>query len=99
MPKKNLTIKERFKIFHKANPHVYKLFKKFARQAKEAGRDRWSARDIVHRIRWFVNIETNDPTSDFKINDHYSPYYARKLVKQDDSFDGFFEMRQLKADK
>jgi hypothetical protein len=90
-------MRARFRAFHKANPNVYKLFRRFARQARDSGRTRWSARDIVHRIRWFVNIETVDAHSDFKINDHYSPYYARLLVKKNPSFAGFFEMRELKA--
>jgi hypothetical protein len=68
-----------FQIFHRSNPKVYKLFKKFALDAKDWGRKRFGARFIWERMRWYIHIETKD--SKFKLNDHFPPFYARKLMR------------------
>lgn len=85
-----------FEEFHRANPHVYEAFKRFAREA-QGKVARYSADAILHRIRWFSTIETNDPA--WKLNDHWSAFYARKLLKDDPSFAGFFELRKAAADR
>lgn len=54
-----------FEAFHKANPHVYELFKRFASEARAAGfkraygydatgefDDAGNARLVVRRIQW-----------------------------------------------
>lgn len=85
-----------FEEFHAANPQVYEAFKRFAREAKSKVA-RYSSDAILHRIRWFSTIETNDPS--WKINDHWSAFYARMLIRDDPSFTGFFELRRAVADK
>lgn len=89
-------IAERFAEFDAANPEVWELFKRFARQARDAGRGRYSADAILHRIRWHVAIETRS-NDGFKINDHFSAMYARKLIAEDRTFAGFFETRVRKS--
>ena len=90
-----LTLSERFRRWHTQNPHVYDLFKRFAREARESGRTRYSARDILARLRWEVVVVTR---GSFKINNIISPFYARMLAEEDSSFSGFFEMRRATAD-
>lgn len=86
-----------FEIFDNANPMVYRLFKKFAWQVKLKGHNHYSARSIIHRLRWHVLFETESDDG-FKINDHWSPYYARKLMAEyPGTFGTFFELRGLKA--
>lgn len=58
---------------------------------------RYSADAILHRIRWLTNIETSD--AKFRVNDHWSAFYARMLLKDDPSFTGFFELRKAAADR
>ena len=88
---------ERFKAFHSSNPDVWRLFKHFAGMARTRGRrPRFGARMIGERIRWYTAVETTD--SDFKINDHFWPYYARLLMLSDGAFDGFFERRDGRFD-
>ncbi len=89
--------RERFERFHKENPHVFDLFKRFAFQALASNRGRFSGRTIIHRIRWYTRVETDDPTG-FKINDHWSPYYVRMFVAEFSEHEGFFEMRRAIAD-
>lgn len=89
----------RWKDFHNNNPQVYDLFVRFARQARDRERrQRFGARMIWERLRWYTQIETNDATA-FKLNDHYPPYYARLLMlEHPDDFAEFFELRDSRFD-
>ena len=82
--------------FHFENPRVFELFIEFARQAKRAGRERFSARTIGERIRWYVDIDTN--TADgFKLDNNFLPYYARlAMLLHPAEFAGLFEKRDRK---
>lgn len=89
---KDMTLQESFERFHAENPHVYDLVLRYARQAKSAGRQRFSMDMIFHRMRWYTQVETNDP--DFKLNDHYTAFYARMIMRDHpDEFAEFFETR------
>lgn len=82
--------------FHRANPIIFKLFMQYANQALDAGRTRFSARQIGERIRWYTSVETTDP--DYKINDHHWPYYSRLLMGIDARFEGFFVTKNERFD-
>lgn len=84
-----------FERFDADNPKVYQLFKRFAAEARAAGHKRYSSDAILHRIRWHVSVETIG--CEFKINDHFSSRFARKLIGDDASFAEFFELRTLKS--
>lgn len=87
-----------FRQFHRDNPEVYRLFRKFARQALDAGMPSCGARLIGERIRWHVRIETQSDDG-FKVNDHHWPYYSRLLMLEEPrAFDGFFERRDGQFD-
>jgi hypothetical protein len=81
-----------FAKFHAENPHIYELFKRFTADVIRAGFQNFSARAVFHRIRWYTNVETNDPN--FKINNNHSPYYARMWMIDHDR-KGFFRTREL----
>lgn len=94
-----MTIAERFERFHARNPVVYRLFRDYAWVVKRAGRSRYSADAIVQRIRWFMAFE-GDGREEFKINDHYTAMYARKLMTEEpDAFGGFFVLRQTRQER
>ena len=85
----------RWREWHRDNPRVYELFQQYTLQAINAGRPRYSARVVIERIRWHVNIETRG--DEFKINDHYTPYYARLFMRDHPQHAGFFETRERLA--
>ena len=89
---------QRWAKFHRENPKVWILFRKFARQAHERGnRSHFGARMIGERIRWYTQVETNDP--EYKVNDHHWPYYARLLMLlEPEQFIDFFELRLKRTD-
>lgn len=85
-----------FKRFHRENPDFYRLFIRFSLQAASAGRERFSARTVLHRIRWYTSIETRGDV--YKVNDHWSPFYARLFEHDFPEHAGLFEMRHAAAD-
>lgn len=90
------SLMRRFRKYHQDNPGVYDLFKRFAHESRDSGLKRFSADAILHRIRWYVAVETK---GSFKVNNIASAFYARMLVDEDPSFAGFFEMRKARADE
>jgi hypothetical protein len=85
----------RFKKFHLENPVVYDLFVKFATEAKNSNRVRFSHWMIINRIRWYSAIETTGEK--YKISNDFIALYARLLVYHDESFFKFFSLKEMKA--
>src|SRR4051812_12291868 len=88
-------IQARFDEFGQEHPEVYALFRQFAQEVRLAGHRKFSADAILHRIRWEYDVNRRRDGG-FKINDHFSSRYARRLMTDDRSFVGFFETRELK---
>ena len=87
-------IQRNFEKFHRQNPHVYVLFNKFAYRMIYAGLKNGSARLIIERIRWETAVETisDQPV---KINNNYTPRYARLWMNDNPSFPDYFRTRAL----
>ena len=81
-----------FSKFDRDNPKVWELFVKFTNEIIRAGYERFSSDSILHRIRWETAISTTD--KHFKINNNFSADYARKYMKENPQYDGFFEIRK-----
>jgi len=75
------------------NPVVYMLFKEYAEQIKSTGRAHFGAKAIFERIRWEMALQTY--SDEFKLNNNYTAYYARKLMAELPYFDGFFRIRGI----
>lgn len=88
-------IQANFEKFHAENPQVYTLLVKYARQAKAAGRKRFSIKSIYERMRWYMTVEA-EANGGFKLNDHYTSRYARLIMQQEEDLVDFFELRELK---
>jgi len=84
-------LEAKFASFHTANPHVYDLYVKFARQAKARGYAKFSIAAITERIRWEVALTTTD--QEFKISNNHRAYYAR-LLNNTIEFKDFFRTKQ-----
>jgi hypothetical protein len=85
-----------FRRFHAKNPHVYRLFVRFSLQAT-GRRPYFSARTVLHRIRWETTIETDDPKG-FKVANAWSAFYARMFERDLPEHKGFFRMNDSVAD-
>lgn len=91
------TIAERFATFHALHPWVYDALVRLARDLRARGRDRVGVGMLWEVLRWSYWMETDDPTSDFKLNDHYRSRYARLIMEREADLAGIFETRNLRA--
>ena len=87
-----------FATYHDANPHVFKLFRKYALEARSRGFRYYGAKAIMELVRWEISTTTKD-VDGFKINNNYTSRYARLLEQVDPSFVGFFRKRELKSER
>lgn len=86
-------VREAFEKFHISHPGVWGLFERFAFEIIRAGKSHYSADAIFHRIRWFHAIESRG--EEVKINNNFSPYYARLFHTKYPQHKGFFRNREL----
>ena len=87
------TAKERFDVFHRKNPHVYDDLRALCLEVRRSGVRHFGIRTIWERLRWKARFETTRPKSDYKLNDHYTRFYARLLMEQEPELAGMFETR------
>ena len=83
----------RFREYDEAHPEVWALFVLFCERLRGLGFKHYSADAVLHQIRWHHHVEY--ARTDFKINDHFSSRYARKLMAERPEFAGFFELRRI----
>jgi len=74
---------------------VVQLFEDLALQAARMF-DRYSARAILHRIRWHYHIEKGN--REFKCNNNWTPDMARWFMRKHPDLDGFFVIRERRKD-
>lgn len=86
----------RFAVYHAENPAVYAALRRFALEAKRAGRHRLGINALVERVRWYTAVEAVGDS--FKINNSFAPHYARLLMATEPELAGFFETRKSRAD-
>lgn len=82
-------------LFDKENPGVYLAFVKEAEAVRASNFTHYSARTIIHVLRHHSAVKDGGET--FKINDHISPYLARRLARERPAFATFFEFREAKS--
>jgi hypothetical protein len=96
--KPHRTISERFATFQADYPQVERMIIGFARQAKRRGFEHYGIDAIVNRARWEVAMTWGpDSEQGFKLNDHFSALYARKIMAENPDLDGFFFTRKRRA--
>jgi hypothetical protein len=91
-----------FKIYHAANPRVYKLVKRFAAEALAAGYLRFGIAAIWERVRWEVAITNRSHIAgeDFKMPNNHRAYYARLWLDDHPEYNGkrpFFKTCELRS--
>lgn len=86
----------RFEAFHARNPHVYQAL---ADEALDLRQKRPGARTgitlLTNAVRWSWLKTTGDQ---FRINNDFAPFYARKLMAEYPQLEGVFETRASLAD-
>ena len=94
-PERELTIQERFELFHEANPEVYEWLHEKAMTAVASGK-KIGMKCLWEMLRWHVYIEL-EYEDEFRLNNDFTSRYARYLMDDEDDLDGYFEIRELRA--
>lgn len=81
---------EAFNLFDSEHPEFWEMFKKFTFEVLESGRNRFSARTISERMRWYTEIDGGET---YKVNNNWVPFYARKFIGCYPEHDKLFETR------
>lgn len=85
-----------FLAFHQANPHVFATLRTLAFQAVNAGAERLGMKALYEVARWQLKLDTS--TSTPKLNNVWTPYYARLLMQEVPALDGVFETRTIRRE-
>lgn len=92
------TIDESFGQYVKDNPAIYGYFVSFAIAWLKSGAKKISAKQIIGRIRWELQVETKGPHAiDFKINDAFSSRFSRLFISDYPEYSNRFEFRELRS--
>lgn len=91
------TLAERFEVFHRDNPHVYRTLVRLAREwVNTTGRRKLGISMLFERARWDLAIQTN--ADDFRLNNSHRAFYARLIAAQERDLADLFELRSSQAD-
>ena len=85
-----------FRKFDRENPYVYETLRRLAYQAKKAGRKKIGMKMLYERARWEFYI--NSTEREYKLNNNYTAFYARKLMDENPELEGMFETRRQKGE-
>lgn len=72
-------------------PAVVQMFEQLSLKIYSMGFSRYSARAILHRIRWHYTIDQGD--KDFKCNNNWTPRLSRWFMDTHPHVGEFFETR------
>jgi hypothetical protein len=81
-------------IFHCNNVEVYQALLARCEEAKRNGINHWSIKGFWEIIRYDIRLKTDGKV--FKLNNNFTPFYARFLMMRNPELKGFFETRSAK---
>jgi len=81
-----------FEIYDQDHPQVWEAFERFTFKAIKKGFKNYGARSIFELIRWHTGVNADFPEG-FKVNNTFTPDYARKFMKVHPEYDGYFRIR------
>ena len=73
-------------------PEVAELFIEYALKLRRAGWKQYSARAILHRIRWHEHVDKGN--REFKCNNNWTSGLSRWAMAEYAELDGLFETRE-----
>jgi hypothetical protein len=92
-----LTYQEQFDQFHARNPWVYGALVELARDLKRRGRRKIGMKMLFEVLRWTYYRTTDDPDSDFKLNNNLHSRYSRLIMQKEPDLADLFETRNLRS--
>ena len=92
------TPRERFEAFHARNPKVYEELERMTSELVLRGRKHFGIKMLFENLRYNYYLTTEDPNSDFKLNNSYTAFYSRLLMANHPDWQGIFELRSARCD-
>ena len=92
-----ITPADKFEEYHRLNPQVANALEQMAYDLIKRGRRKIGIKMLMEVLRWNYQMKTEDPNSDFKINNNYAPYYARLLIRRNPQWKDVFELRSIRS--
>ncbi len=94
MKTRNEELRIACQAYHEKHPEVWMLFVQFTLELIARGFKHYSAQHgIFARIRWETDKPDVNGLSEFKVNNNYSPFYARRFHLTYPQYAGFFRLR------
>lgn len=87
-------MRSQVKAFHSEHPVVWELFVAYTMDRIKKGFQNYSAKAVFERIRWEVDSVGGDGTYEFKLNNNWPSFYARRFMRMYPQYDGFFRIRR-----
>lgn len=84
-----------FRLYDMANPIIWDKFEEYALNLIEKGWSKYGSKGIMEVVRYHIKLNGVP----IRINNNYTPDYARKFVQKYPQHKGFFEFRNLKRVK
>ena len=86
-------LREQVTDYHNRHPEVWELFVRFTFEMVKRGYKNYGVTAIFERIRWEIDAG-GDGVAEFKINNSYKPFYARRFMRMYPEHEGFFRLRR-----
>ena len=77
--------------FHKEHPEVWSLFVGFTFEKIRLGYDHYGVGAVMERVRWETSAGGSKP--EFKFNNNFRAFYARRFARTFPEHKGFFRTR------
>ncbi|MFZ1751435.1 MAG: hypothetical protein WAU01_14645 [Saprospiraceae bacterium] len=85
-----------FVAYHHRNPQIWEAFEQKTLETIRKGHRHYGSKGIFEVIRWSTPVRGGGP---FKVNNIYTPYYARLFEAVHQEYAGFFYKRASKFDQ
>ena len=88
-------MRDQVSAFHAEHPEVWDLFVRFTKEILNRGFKHYSVNAIFERIRWEVDTAgSSNSLCEFKLNNNYRAFYARRFMRMHPQHEGFFRTRR-----
>jgi len=86
---------QKFKAYHLDRPEILELFTEYAKMMHQTGRNHYSAKCIIERIRWDQDLRY--PDTKFKISNSFTSLYVRLFIYLNPEFIDFFQLKPVRG--
>ena len=86
---------DQFTKYDQEHPEVYRYLLTLCRNVRERGFTRYAISPLVELVRWHFRIERGE--NEFKIQNDFKPWYARKIAQENPEFSDFFTFRPIRS--